>query len=571
MNRILFLVLLLLPGLALADDGRILYVSGKVTVERDGQLYRAVKNARIIEGDTIETGRSGRLHLRMSDRSLISLKPDTRFQIKTYRFRDAVRARPASTVAPATAGEDNRSVFGLLKGGFRAITGLIGQRNKQAFGVDTPVATIGIRGTTFVADLIEVDGPAIAAGEPLMLASNQPDLAQLDLAPREGRLKLNVGVGQGAVVVRNAYGEVVLENGEFGVVESAQRAPRRSIRPGQDNEAQPGDETPEEDEEDEQQESEESRSTGDQVVDPGDEVDEGDEEAIERKVEDDKVANRQVADNNTSPSSDFGQNAEQEADELVVPETELSDSLRDISFVSTFSGPLGRASQLQQADESASRVDPDGHLTAFAAVVGNSETGEEAGRYELIGGQVSNAGIDPDTGMHWGRWSGGTIRQTAADGTERNLSAGVAHWHLIQSAAHGPAIQLPSRGSTAYELIGNTDPSDASGNTGILGNATLNADFDNQIVNSTLALSINDQVWQASGNGSLGSGLAGDTTPAHLFSGQYDSVNVVGHGSGQGHFSGFLTNQAQGAGLSYQLQHGSETVHGAAAFSQAGN
>ena len=153
MMRILLLLLVAIPGLAIADSGRVLYVAGQVTVERDGRLYRAVKNARVIEGDTIETSETGRLHIRMSDRTLLSLKPDTRFTIQTYRHAEARSAGTATTQgsAPGT----DRSVFALFKGGFRAITGLIGQRNKNAFSVNTPVATIGIRGTALYSQVFD--------------------------------------------------------------------------------------------------------------------------------------------------------------------------------------------------------------------------------------------------------------------------------------------------------------------------------------------------------------------------------------------------------------------------------
>jgi hypothetical protein len=42
----------------------------------------------------------------------------------------------------------------MLRGGFRAVTGLISSRNREAFKVATPLATIGIRGTDFMAQLV---------------------------------------------------------------------------------------------------------------------------------------------------------------------------------------------------------------------------------------------------------------------------------------------------------------------------------------------------------------------------------------------------------------------------------
>ena len=48
------------------------------------------------------------------------------------------------------------------------------------------------------------------------------------------------------------------------------------------------------------------------------------------------------------------------------------------------------------------------------------------------------------------------------------------------------AAALPITGSANYTLIGNTDPTDGNGNVGFLGSATLQADFTNQTVSSTL-------------------------------------------------------------------------------------
>ena len=48
-------------------------------------------------------------------------------------------------------------LLGLLKGGLRVATGLIGKRNPAAVSFSTPTATIGIRGTEFDARLCEDD------------------------------------------------------------------------------------------------------------------------------------------------------------------------------------------------------------------------------------------------------------------------------------------------------------------------------------------------------------------------------------------------------------------------------
>lgn len=77
----------------------------------------------------------------------------------------------------------------------RAITGAIGHTNKQAYRVNTPVATIGIRGTEY--------------------------LAQYDT-------KLLVKVGNGAVYMVNQGGDIILFKGQVGEVGSSSSKPQYS-------------------------------------------------------------------------------------------------------------------------------------------------------------------------------------------------------------------------------------------------------------------------------------------------------------------------------------------------------
>jgi hypothetical protein len=116
--------------------GEVVKVIGRATaISVDGGLRRLGQGLPVNTGDTVITAASSFVRMKLSDGGHILLRPNSRFQIQDYQFAD----KP----------EDNRSVFSLLKGGFRAVTGLIGQRNKSAVSYRTAVATIGIRGTDF--------------------------------------------------------------------------------------------------------------------------------------------------------------------------------------------------------------------------------------------------------------------------------------------------------------------------------------------------------------------------------------------------------------------------------------
>ncbi|MFZ2911441.1 MAG: FecR family protein, partial [Candidatus Desulfobacillus denitrificans] len=135
LHRLTAVALLATALPVLADAGAFQFVAGDVKIIRpDGREMVAAKGARIEEGDTVVTGANGHAQLLMADQALISLRPDSRLRFDAYQF----------------AGKEDGSekgILGLLKGGFRTLTGLIGRANKSNYQVRTPTATIGIRGT----------------------------------------------------------------------------------------------------------------------------------------------------------------------------------------------------------------------------------------------------------------------------------------------------------------------------------------------------------------------------------------------------------------------------------------
>ena len=116
--------------------GRVIVATGKSTAVSENGSERELKRGDVVyKGDTLKTEKS-RAQVRFSDGSLLALRPDTQFKVEEYNYQ----------------GEQNgeeRGFFSLIKGGFRTISGAIGQFNKQNYRVKTAVATIGIRGTHY--------------------------------------------------------------------------------------------------------------------------------------------------------------------------------------------------------------------------------------------------------------------------------------------------------------------------------------------------------------------------------------------------------------------------------------
>lgn len=230
------LLLLMLWGtgaLALAAQvaGTVIQLSGPLLAKRaDGAVKILSLKSEVESGDTLVTEKNTYALVKFIDNSEITLKPATTFKIENFAF-DA-----------GQPGADSAS-FNLVKGGLRSITGLLGKRNKEKFEMKTPSATIGIRGTTFIADWIEPSDAAVAARlaytlastaaldtggaaapiAPLTLAQNTPPPApgaNAQLTPG-----LYVHVIDGLIQLSNKGGSQNFSAGQFGYAPSFLQPP----------------------------------------------------------------------------------------------------------------------------------------------------------------------------------------------------------------------------------------------------------------------------------------------------------------------------------------------------------
>jgi hypothetical protein len=326
---------------------------------------------------------------------------------------------------------------------------------------------------------------------------------------------LYLGVSEGSIVVSNGAGELVLLNDEFAYVESSGSPPQRLLQPPQiletvlDKGGGPD-------------------GAGNEYGDaggPGEDDCHCDLAESEPGYRDTVVPGKLLTADGT----------------LLVAHTTASSAVAPVS-VGTGVVPGPPAS-----------IDDQGRLRSFQGLTGSGISAFQVGE-----GPVVNVGFDPETQLRWGRWSEtASIGGSLVDLSDRDL-----HW----IAAEAPSLfALPITGIATYDVVGNTNPTDNAGNIGTLGSASLSANFVSQTVTNSLSLSINNQVWTASGTASLNS-------PSPLFAGNYSTVTVNGAASGNGSFAGFFIAPAegqalpQGAGVSYNLNSGPTTVSGAAAF-----
>jgi len=116
--------------------GIVVMAVGDVSVTGgEGEKRPLQRRSSIYSGETIITGKGSRAQIRFSDGSLVSLQEGSQFQIENYSYQQEKK-------------KDN-ATYKLLTGGMRTISGAVGKVNRDEYKVETPVATIGIRGTDY--------------------------------------------------------------------------------------------------------------------------------------------------------------------------------------------------------------------------------------------------------------------------------------------------------------------------------------------------------------------------------------------------------------------------------------
>ena len=120
--------------------GEVEFARGAGFAQAAGQTPRTLgKGMMLREGDRLTTAEGAAAIIKLADGTRMTLRPNSEMVLEQYRFtQDA---------------SDNSMVMQLLRGGMRAITGLISKGSPDAARLRTSTATIGIRGTDFDARL----------------------------------------------------------------------------------------------------------------------------------------------------------------------------------------------------------------------------------------------------------------------------------------------------------------------------------------------------------------------------------------------------------------------------------
>ena len=128
--------------LAAKPIGKVVVATGAVTLERanaviiqvsaDSQAGQAKVGDLVYQGDAVATGADGRVGINFTDGSSFNLSNNARMVLNEFVYDPN--------------GTSNSTLFNLTKGTFTFVAGKVAKTGDMK--VDTPVATMGIRGTT---------------------------------------------------------------------------------------------------------------------------------------------------------------------------------------------------------------------------------------------------------------------------------------------------------------------------------------------------------------------------------------------------------------------------------------
>src|SRR3954471_7010026 len=134
-----FVLLAALPARAQLA-GEVEFSRGVGFAQATGQAPRTLgKGLELREGDRLTTSEGASAIIKLQDGTRMTVRPNSELVLQQYQFRESA--------------SDNSMLMQLVRGGFRAVTGLITKSSPNAARIQTNTATIGVRGTDFDARL----------------------------------------------------------------------------------------------------------------------------------------------------------------------------------------------------------------------------------------------------------------------------------------------------------------------------------------------------------------------------------------------------------------------------------
>lgn len=156
----LLLLFLGLHAYAAQVAGTVTDLNGPLLAKKSDGTVKVLSQKSLVEqGDLLVTEKETYARIKFLDNSEVTLRPGTQFRIDNFSY---AHDKP----------QNDSALFSLLKGGLRAVSGAVGKRSREKTGLNTPAATIGIRGTIYVVEYVEPAVSDVAAWGRSVIAAN---------------------------------------------------------------------------------------------------------------------------------------------------------------------------------------------------------------------------------------------------------------------------------------------------------------------------------------------------------------------------------------------------------------
>ena len=495
-----------------AQAGLVQFVHGDVTVTDVAGTSRAArKGAAINEGDTLVSAQNASAQIRMDDGGFIAIRPNTRLKFDKFKFTKQ-QDKPES------------AFFSLFKGGFRAITGLIGRIRHEDYKISTSAATIGIRGTDHETVMVLPDDPLVLAGQAVPGAYNKVNVGETTITTNKGTI----------TVLPNQMGFA------GGLNQMPQIRPVNtnlfSVTPTPTSGAQPGSGG---------ESGGESGTRDTAVVDNTPQTTGGDSGD---------------ATGSSSPGTSAGVTGTAPPSVVVTPTQALSSGSSTLPTqaaggIAYFDGPIS------------SGYGDIVHFTPSATGGLGTFTSTAYGMSGNIGSaSLLEQGSNVLAGnIHWGRWFGaGATMDYGRGPAPFGGDAQFSNSNLTYIGGDVPT--MPVTGTATYIPIGGTSPVDALGNTGSFLGANVTVMFANSAMTvSNLRVAFAGNTYTMAGSGTFASnGVIAASPLSGTCAGSTCGVAVSGV---PGDFAGAFTGtNAVGLGLVYHISPANVDIVGAQGF-----
>ena len=504
------------PSLLAADGvGKVLLSFGKNhAITAEGELRLLKRKSEIFDQETLQTGPRGRLQVRFSDDSMLSLKPNTRYAIQQYEFNKA---------APT----ESKAFYKLIKGGMRTISGKIGKVDREDYKLETVVATIGIRGTEFEV-LQNAEGMWLGVSDGKVFAEsdqtseligsggyafvgNDGQLVVLQERPAE----LDQSTASEGDAEEEQGGSGGESSDEEGAGEGSEDAGKAEAADGADTDVFADDAVAEV--------SQHASEAGNTASDPGEQSQQGNDEAV-ATAQEEKSKSSDDSDNtgsNTDTSTDTDSKTDTSTDTDSTDSGTDSDSSTDsqagtsvnadagsrVRMTSFAQGNTSNATGLVVTAENGQKllkVDKTNKLfTGYDLRSGNGFLSGSASSSCLpssrctlqFSGKPSDGSFGTDGDIYYGRWNKAALTSASENGSSVSIAAPL-HYVFSESFS-GTDVVAARSGSVRYDLSNATKPTslDSSGNLqeGTLNNAKIILNYDDmKVLDAAMAISMDD-------------------------------------------------------------------------------